>query len=226
MNLLGRMSGLTEFDDSANSGGYALTADQELAFEQYWYQEASTNNKEFYRLGTALGSGVGAGPWLAERQPIFDAADLNRDGSLTYDEAQDFYKNVRALDKKVVDPAHPSDYYQEEVDRAWEVASKLGAGASITFSDYQAVETIMQSWYAAGKLEKTGYLEGTDGRKLSHTCAVLNLEADDRVTQAMVRSSAAGVSSLYVQTARIPQRVFGDPAPETSPLYGYMNENW
>ena len=136
MNLLGRMSGLTEFDDSANSGGYALTADQELAFEQYWYQEASTNNKEFYRLGTALGSAVGSGPWTAERQPIFDAADLNRDGSLTYDEAQDFYKNVRALDKKVVDPAHPSDYYQEEVDRAWEVASKLGAGNSITFSDY------------------------------------------------------------------------------------------
>ena len=34
----------------------------------------------------------------------------------------------------------------------------------------------MQSWYAAGKLEKTGYLEGTTGRKLSHTCGVLNLE--------------------------------------------------
>ena len=61
------MSGLTEFDDSANSGGYALTADQELAFEQYWYQEASPNNKEFYRLGTALGSGVGSGPWALER---------------------------------------------------------------------------------------------------------------------------------------------------------------
>ena len=84
----------------------------------------------------------------------------------------------------------------------------------------------MESWYAAGKLEKTGYLEGTTGQKLSHTCSVLNLEADDRVTQAMVRSSAAGVSSLYVQTARIPQEIFGDQAPETNPLYGYMNENW
>lgn len=68
---------------------------------------------------------------------------------------------MRALDKKVVDPAHPSDYYQEEVDRAWEVASKLGAGSAITFSDYQAVETIMQSWYAAGKLEKLALCTAT-----------------------------------------------------------------
>ena len=54
----------------------------------------------------------------------------------------------------------------------------------------------MEAWYAAGKLEATGYAgsTGDDGRdELSHHCKTVNIAEDDRISYIQVQSGPQGV---------------------------------
>jgi len=50
MNTVGYMSGLQEFNDfgAAAAVGISLSQDADWALQQYWYQEASPEQKAFY----------------------------------------------------------------------------------------------------------------------------------------------------------------------------------
>lgn len=65
-----------------------------------------------------------------------------------------FFAAVRPLDGKT----SATDKYEEKIGGAWAAASILSEPAnSMTINDYFKMEGIMMEWYAAGKLQATGY---------------------------------------------------------------------
>ena len=55
----------------------------------------------------------------------------------------------------------------------------------MSIDDYLQVETIMMEWYAAGKLQVTGYatnLNSTPGADLKQSCTTVDIGHDDRIT--------------------------------------------
>lgn len=155
MNVLGKMSASSDFDDNvalARAGLGALTAEQNFAFKEYWYQEASPKGKELLDQRKITRANESA--WKTEREDIFNQADLNGDSSLNKEEAYEFFKKVRTLDG-YSDSASTSI---EKLDRAWRAVQLLSAPSStMLMEDYFRMEQIMEAWYDSGKLEATGY---------------------------------------------------------------------
>ena len=55
----------------------------------------------------------------------------------------------------------------------------------MTIEDYLQMETIMMEWYAAGKMQVTGYatnLNSTPGADLKQSCTTVDIGNDDRIT--------------------------------------------
>ena len=158
MNVLGKMSANTEFDDNvalALAGLGALTAEQSFAFKEYWYQEASPKGKELLDQRKITRANESA--WKSEREDIFNQADLNSDKSLNKEEAYEFFKKVRTLDGYTI-----SSLSEEKLDRAWKAVSLLSAPSlTMLVEDYFRMEQIMEAWYDSGKLEATGYQGST-----------------------------------------------------------------
>ena len=77
MNTIGFMSGLQEFDDisAASAAGVSLNQDADWALQQYWYQEASPDQKQFYMDRAA--DSINATARTTERQNLFNAADVD-----------------------------------------------------------------------------------------------------------------------------------------------------
>jgi len=55
---------------------------------------------------------------------MFNDADIDNDGQLTYNEAQWFLRYVRALDRDVT-PYNELDYQLERINNHWFIASLL-----------------------------------------------------------------------------------------------------
>ena len=58
LNIIGRLSGLYEFDDSgvlSENGLPFLEEGQELALAHYWYQEASPDQEQLYLIRKSVG---------------------------------------------------------------------------------------------------------------------------------------------------------------------------
>ena len=55
----------------------------------------------------------------------------------------------------------------------------------MSINDYFKMESIMMEWYAANKLQATGYatnLNSTPGADLKQSCSTVDIGFDDRIT--------------------------------------------
>lgn len=115
---------------------------------------------------------------------------MTSDGQLTKDEAFNFLRAARQADGKS-GVTEVDDY---KLERHWNVLSKLSPNANtMTFDDYLRVETIMEVWYANGKMNATGHAYGniyefdeddpnknyTYGDKLATHCQVFDIAEND-----------------------------------------------
>ena len=93
LNIIGRLSGLYEFDDNAVLSEYGLPfleEGQALALAHYWYQEASPDQEQLYLIRKSVGS-MDTQEWIDQRQTMFDDADIDNDGILNVNEARRFF---------------------------------------------------------------------------------------------------------------------------------------
>ncbi len=212
LNIIGRMSGLYEFESNSFSN------DADYILQQYWFQEAEPTQEQDY-LQFNNESTIGSSTWTADRQPIFDAADLDGNGKLSREEGRQFLRKVRPLDNKT----EVLDTRFERVDRHFSAATALSNSTEMSFNDYKALEEQMQKWYVAGKLASTGYVKNkTDDSELTHTCSNLDLGENDRIIYSMIESSPEGVLSVALQTVKTNEwQVKGD-----SSRYGYVSKQW
>ncbi len=101
LTSIGKQSNLVEFDDNTaltTAGLSALVPGQEIAFQRYWFQEASPDQEQWYLLRKEKGD-TSSESWNSSRQKMFDDADINDDGILDYNEAQRFLREVRGVDR-------------------------------------------------------------------------------------------------------------------------------
>ena len=101
MSPIGRMSGITEFDDNlalSDAGLSSLQDGQTTAFKRYWFQEASADQEQYMLIRKEIKE-MDKQEWRTVREKMFGDADINNDGSLNYNEAVRFLKNVRPLDR-------------------------------------------------------------------------------------------------------------------------------
>ena len=93
-----------------------------------------------------------------------------------------FFKAVRPLDGK----NGATDTYEEKIAGAWAAASIISEPTTeMTIDDYFRMETIMMEWYAADKLQATGYasnLNSTPGADLKQSCNTVDIGFNDRIT--------------------------------------------
>ena len=125
---------------------------------------------------------------------MFDDADINDDGTLNYNEAQWFLREVRKLDR-VITPENEQDEQLERINNHWFLASLSSSpNDSMSFSDYLLVENMMTAVYEANKLETTGFIDYWDRTSfkayegyrdesfIRNTCSTINLDGEDRIT--------------------------------------------
>lgn len=67
LNTIGQMSGLAGFSDQA------LSTEADLALAEYWYMDASPEQKRYYETL------VKPDDWESVRQSLYNTADLNND---------------------------------------------------------------------------------------------------------------------------------------------------
>lgn len=70
LNSIGKQSTLVEFDDNSalSAGGLgALVPGQEIAFQRYWFQEASPDQEQWYLIRKERGDMSSEG-WTSLRQ--------------------------------------------------------------------------------------------------------------------------------------------------------------
>lgn len=94
-----------------------------------------------------------------------------------------------------------TDVDDYKLERHWNVLSLLSpSGNTMSFNDYVTVETIMELWYAYGKMTATGHAYGntyefsenadwlsyTYGEKLTTHCHILDLAENDQITNVRV----------------------------------------
>lgn len=213
----------------------ALTNQQMLAFEPYWFQEAHPDQENFYLERKQANLDINAQTnWRNTRQSLYNAADVNNDGFLFKEEAFNFLRGARLADGKT--KVSQVDNYQ--LERHWNVLSLLSPTAeTMSFDDYIRVETIMELWYADGKMTATGHAYGnvyefdendpnrsySFGDKLATHCHILNLEENDQITYALVQSGDYGVNKIELQTIENPYFSIGY---EADSWYSYENQNW
>jgi len=181
LNVVGQISGLYHYDDaSVISSITQLTEAQDLALQQYWFQEASPAQQECYRI-KSVDADMDGVEWTTTRQAIFSRSDLNGDGQLDRDESREFLATVRELDRTNTLSADPYwevlDTHYERIDRHFTAAALLSQPSdSMTFQDYVNVEKIMMAWYNSDKLEKVGWVRGeSNTQQLSHYCKTFEL---------------------------------------------------
>ena len=122
----------------------------------YWFQEASPDQEQWYLIRKVQGD-MKSEEWNTARKTIFDNADINQDSFLSVDEARNFLKAVRKLDKQHM-PFFAPDYELENIDTHWFAATLLSEpNNNMSFEDYLTLEKIMEAWYVAGKLQATGF---------------------------------------------------------------------
>ncbi len=124
LNSIGKQSAAAEFDDNAalsDAGLSGLVPGQEIAFQRYWFQEASPDQEQWYLLRKEAGE-VDQQEWTAARQKMFSDADINDDGALDYNEAQRFLRAVRKFDRAVPNN-NQLDEQLERINNHWFVAS-------------------------------------------------------------------------------------------------------
>ena len=162
---MGNMSGMYHYDDaSVISSITQLTEAQDMALQQYWFQEASPSQQECYRIKSVDADMEGA-EWTSTRQEIFNRADLNGDGQLNRDESREFLAHVRELDRynKWLGTSifEALDSHYERLDRHFNAAASLSSpNDSMSFQDYVNVEKVMEAWYNSEK----PYFVGTQDR--------------------------------------------------------------
>jgi len=155
--------------------------------------------------------------WIEPRQKMFNDADIDNDGQLTYNEAQWFLRYVRKLDRDVT-PYNELDYQLERINNHWFIASLLSTpNDAMSFEDYTQVEKMMEALYSAEKLEATGFVNYWDdksfkaydgdkpGEYLTHTCETLLMDGEDRITNMKIQAGAEGVVGIQVGTSKRPQ---------------------
>lgn len=133
LNMIGKMSALYHWSDSLN-----LDDARDYTIQQYWFQEAEPSQEQEY-----LSFDIGSSSWASQRQTLFNNADTNGDGSLDRTEGADFLSRVRPLDFK----DEILDTRAERVDQHYDAILALSGGSSMSFNDYQALESQMKSWY-------------------------------------------------------------------------------
>lgn len=193
LNTIGQMSGLSTFSDQA------LSSEADLALAEYWYMDASPEQKKYYETL------IKPDNWDTIRQADFDAADLNKDGVLNLEEALKFFQVVRPKDGKV----SRNDQFLATVERAFNIARLLSdPPESMTYSDYVALEDLTATSYASGKLEATGHAKGSvNGADLSHQCGTISLnerQGSDKLTYIRIRSGPRGIEEISAQSEREP----------------------
>ena len=127
---------------------------------------------------------------------------------MSVDEARNFLKAVRTLDK-INMPFSAPDYELENIDTHGFAASLMSEPTdNMSFEDYLTLEQIMEAWYSAGKLQATGFnrefnkvnkdpdaatastvADADDikrGEGLRNVCTTLDLDGDDRITMMQV----------------------------------------
>lgn len=193
LNIIGNMSGLYEFND-----GVSVSDEADYILQQYWFQEAEPTQEQDY-LQFAFENTIGSTTWTADRQALFDAADLNGDGSLNREEGREFLRKARPLDNKT----EILDTRFERVDRHYSAALALNGSSSMSLNDYKKLEETMQKWYVDGKLRATGWVKDeNDGDQLKHDCSNLDLGENDRIIYSMIESGPEGVVGLALQTVK------------------------
>ena len=193
LNIIGNMSGLYHFND-----GVSVSDEADYILQQYWFQEAEPTQEQDY-LQFAFENTIGSSQWTADRQALFDAADLNGDGALDRDEGREFLRKARPLDNKT----EILDTRFERVDRHYSAALALSGSSSMSLNDYKKLEETMQKWYVDGKLRATGWVKDeNNGDQLKHDCSNLDLGEDDRIIYSMIESGPEGVVGLALQTVK------------------------
>lgn len=223
-----------EYDDaSVVSSITQLTEAQDLAMQQYWFQEASWDQRESYRVKSVDGD-MDAPEWTATRREVFNRADLNGDGQLNRDESREFLGKMRVLDRLNAvnnNVATEIDTHYERLNRHFTAAAVLSSPSdSMGFDDYVNVEKIMMAWYNADKLEKTGWVNGaSDNTKLSHYCNSFDLDERDRIIAARLTTNPNGIEEISVQSVMNPQWTFpgsGAYRDNASFDYGFTSTNY
>ena len=146
MNVIGQMAGLSQVDDNAilrDAGLGSLNEAQDEAMLNYWYQEASPTQRQWYldqqiAYDNDNSTGWKSAGWTTTRSNLFDSFDTDGDGKLSRGtpsaqndpnvvptEGYAFLENVRGLDGK----SGLTDRYTERVDRQWDILSKIGNDA-------------------------------------------------------------------------------------------------
>lgn len=213
LNIIGNMSGLYEFND-----GVSVSDEADYILQQYWFQEAEPTQEQDY-LQFAFENTIGSTTWTADRQALFDAADLNGDGSLNREEGREFLRKARPLDNKT----EILDTRFERVDRHYSAALALNGSSSMSLNDYKKLEETMQKWYVDGKLRATGWVKDeNDGDQLKHDCSNLDLGENDRIIYSMIESGPEGVVGLALQTVKTNEWYVQGNASR----YQYVSKRW
>jgi len=198
------MTGLYHFDD-----GLSVSDENDIILQEYWFQEASPDQKQDYLTnGFGFFDSIGSSGWSSPRQDLFERADLDGNGKLNREEAHQFLRKVRMMDRSsYASPAFDDlDTRYERVDRHFRAINALANSSEISFNDYKKLEETMHDWYENGKLEATGYTKGVNSTdKLLHDCAVFQLEENDRIIYTSVESDPHGIVSISFQSILTPE---------------------
>jgi len=247
---IGRLSGLVEFGDDAGKSGQVLES-----LEKYYYREADEDGEEYYNTvrnvsdgdySTRLADAFEKADITRDQKLSFDEfQEFFWRVRMYPQEPSEVRFNDDVAGSRWTE-GWSSLNYLERMFGAWEAATALGGdSSSISIANYSELDQIMATWFGNGKLDVAGsiYWRSLSGlsstptnptpqiggeHRLREVCKTWELDVEDRITRAYIKSSRAGIRELTFQSRRFPEVKMAEPTStgDGSADYSFEDENW